>query len=269
MKLRSWAGSLTLLLAAGVVAQPVPAYQNQQNEAGSSSSPASASSGNAALYDMIQQLQQEVRQLNGQLEEQQHRLSQLEAQSKSRYIDLDQRILDLNKKVAGITSAATAPAGSTSGPSASAPGGASANSAQTQGGKGHYAPPSAAEQKEYEAIRGLIEAKKYDQAIDRLFQFLSKYSKGDLTVNAYYWLGEVYLAQGQLEQAQQAFTIVSTRYSDHRKAPDALYKLAVILQRQKKTQDAENTLQQVISTYPGSHAAGLAKKDLASLKSKN
>ncbi len=262
MRLKSWGLGATLLLAGSVVAQPVPAYQNLQN---SGSGSASGSSANAELYSMIQQLQQQVRQLNGQLEEQQHRLDQLESQAKSRYIDLDQRILNLNKRLAKLSSAPAASAvGSGGSPVTSGPGATSAPVPKSTT-YGHYAAPTKAEQKEYDGIRSLIEAKQYDKAIDQLFQFLSKYPKGDLTVNAYYWLGEVYLAQGHLEQAQQAFTIVSTRYSDHRKAPDALYKLGIIAKRQKKIQDAEDAMKQVIQTYPGSHAAGLAKDELKSL----
>jgi len=259
MRLKSWGLGVTLLLAGSVVAQPVPAYQNLQNNGSGS---ASGSSANAELYSMIQQLQQQVRQLNGQLEEQQHRLDQLESQAKSRYIDLDQRILDLNKRVAKLSSA---PPANAAGGTAANGAGATSAPAQSKTTYGHYAAPSKAEQKDYDGIRSLIEAKQYDKAIDQLFQFMSKYPKGDLTVNAYYWLGEVYLAQGQLQQAQQAFTIVSTRYSDHRKAPDALYKLGVIERRQKKIPDAEKTMKQVINTYPGSHAAGLARDALKAL----
>ena len=93
---------------------------------------------------------------------------------------------------------------------------------------------------------------------------MDTYPEGDLTVNAYYWLGEVYLAKPQLEQARQAFTIVATRYSDHRKAPDAVYKLGVTLDRLGEKDEARRRMTSVVEQYPDSGAAELAKKYLDS-----
>ena len=90
------------------------------------------------------------------------------------------------------------------------------------------------------------------------------FPEGDLTVNAYYWLGEVYLAKPQLEQARQAFTIVATRYSDHRKAPDAVYKLGVTLDRLGEKDEARRRMSSVVEQYPDSGAAELAQKYLDS-----
>lgn len=252
--------ALSLSIWGSASAQPVPAYQTADSAASSG-----ASGGNATsqLYFMIQQLRDEVSRLEGKLEEQQHKIDQLQSQAKDRYIDLDQRILDLNKKLA----AATASAGQAPNPNAPAannPAGAASGSPSdantgSQATNGKYAPPTAQESADYEAIRKLITAKKYDEAIDHLYQFVSKYPQGDLTVNAYYWLGEVYLAKPQLEQAKQAFTIVVTQYPDHRKAPDALYKLAVVNNRMGNKGEARKLLNQVESQYPNSHAADLAQ----------
>ena len=88
--------------------------------------------------------------------------------------------------------------------------------------------------------------------------------EGDLTVNAYYWLGEVYLVKPQLEQAKQAFTIVATRFADHRKAPDAVYKLGVTHDRLGEKEQARRSMQTVIDDYPSSSAADLARKFLES-----
>src|SRR5699024_2850314 len=130
-----------------------------------------------------------------------------------RYIDLDQRILDLSEKLSDQSQAAPA----------------SSESAAEEGGSEkirEYRQPDAEEREAYQAIQDLIQKqKKYDEAISKLYEFIDTYPEGDLTVNAYYWLGEVYLAKPKPEQARQAFSIVATRYPDHRKAPDAVYKL--------------------------------------------
>ncbi|MBS3805525.1 MAG: tol-pal system protein YbgF, partial [Oleiphilaceae bacterium] len=131
--------------------------------------------------------------------------------------------------------------------------------------KKDYRAPTEKERDAYQAIQTLIrEDKDYDAAIDGIYDFLSEYPEGDLTVNAYYWLGEVYLVKPQLEQAKQAFTIVATRYPDHRKAPDAAYKLGVSYDRLDEKQKAEAQMRSVVQDYPQTKAAELARTYLGS-----
>jgi tol-pal system protein YbgF len=215
------------------------------------------SQANAELFYMIQQLQGEVRRLQGEVEEQRNQVDRLTKQSRDRYIDLDQRILKL--------SAAQADSGQSGSVVADqeAPGGDAAAVRQNAVRQKEYRQPTADERKAYDQLQTLIrEEKKFDQAINGLYDFIDQYEEGDLTVNAYYWLGEVYLAENQLEQAKQAFTIVATRYGDHRKAPDAVYKLGVTLDRQGEADEAGRRMKTVIRNYPDSNAASLAKKYL-------
>ncbi len=228
-----------------------PAFQNNSSEA---QRKAGNNQATAELFYMIQQLQREVRDLRGQVEEQQHQISRLQQQGRDRYVDLDQRILELSKAVESGASAAQQPTAA----------GASADSGRLKPAR-VYRSPEPEEQKTYNDIIDLIRNKKdYDTAITRLYEFVDTYPEGDLTVNAYYWLGEVYLAKPQLEQARQAFTIVATRYSDHRKAPDAVYKLGVTLDRLGEKDEARRRMTSVVEQYPDSGAAELAKKYLDS-----
>lgn len=216
------------------------------------SSGSGGSQANAELFYMIQQLQGEVRRLQGEVEEQRNQIDRLSKQARDRYIDLDQRILKLSSDLA------QSPAPASAGASSNDSGGESAAIEQKA-----YRPPSAQEREAYDRIQALIrEDKKFDEAINGLYDFIDQYQEGDLTVNAYYWLGEVYLAENQLEQAKQAFTIVATRYGDHRKASDAVYKLGVTLDRQGEADEASRRMEAVIRNYPDSNAASLAKKYL-------
>ncbi|WP_375191880.1 tol-pal system protein YbgF [Marinobacter sp.] len=214
-------------------------------------SPAGSSQATAELFYMIQQLQGEVRRLQGEVEEQRHLINRLQEQGRDRYIDLDQRILELSEKLASQpaeTAAASSPAAAGTAPQMK-----------------EYRQPGAEERQAYEKILDLIRnQKKYDEAITRIYEFIDKYPEGDLTVNAYYWLGEVYLVKPQLEQAKQAFTIVATRYADHRKAPDAVYKLGITQDRLGEKQDARRTMNKVLEDYPSSSAADLARRYLES-----
>ena len=217
-----------------------------------SSGAGASSQANAELFYMIQQLQGEVRRLQGDVEEQRHKIDQLTNQARDRYIDLDQRILQLSAEVAAGGQQGSGVADQ------AVPEGENAPVEQRE-----YRQPTAEERKDYAAIQTLIrEDRKFNEAINGIYDFIDKYDEGDLTVNAYYWLGEVYLAESQLEQAKQAFTIVATRYGDHRKAPDAVYKLGVTLDQQGETAEAARRMETVISNYPDSNAAALAKKYL-------
>ncbi len=228
-----------------------PAFQNNSSEA---QRKAGNNQATAELFYMIQQLQREVRDLRGQVEEHQHQIGRLQQQGRDRYVDLDQRILELSKAVESGASAAQQPAAA----------GASADSGRLKPTR-VYRSREPEEQKTYNDIIDLIRNKKdYDTAITRLYEFVDTYPEGDLTVNAYYWLGEVYLAKPQLEQARQAFTIVATRYSDHRKAPDAVYKLGVTLDRLGEKDEARRRMSSVVEQYPDSGAAELAQKYLDS-----
>ncbi|MBZ0333726.1 tol-pal system protein YbgF [Marinobacter sp. AL4B] len=235
-------------LAGAVAAQSsTPAYQNTASEA---QRKAGNSQATAELFYMIQQLQGDVRRLQGTVEEQQYEIRKLQQQGRDRYVDLDQRILDLSKT---LEEKASSSSGEASGPGSS--------TAKPEVRK--YRAPDAEERQTYNQIIDLIRNQKaYDDAITQLYEFVDQYPEGDLTVNAYYWLGEVYLAKPQLEQAKQAFTIVATRYDDHRKAADAVYKLGVTLDKLGEKGEAKRRMQMVVDHYPDSSAADLARKFL-------
>ncbi|WP_166255238.1 tol-pal system protein YbgF [Marinobacter salicampi] len=233
--------------------QSAPAFQNNQSEA---QRKAGGNQANAELFYMIERLQHEVRKLQGELEEQRYKLDRLSEQSRERYIDLDQRVLDVRKQL----DEQPADTGSAS------PAGRGSDNAQGQQQKREsraYRVPTQEEQQAYQAIQKLIhEDKNYDAAIDGLYEFIAKYPEGDLTVNAYYWLGEVYLVKPQLEQAKQAFSIVESRFPDHRKASDAAYKLGIAQDRLGEKDKAREQMRSVIAEYPGTKAAELAQSYL-------
>lgn len=268
MRITLLAGSF--LAAGSAYAAPVQAYQGPGNGR------QNASEATSELLLMVEQLRDEVRNLRGMVEEQGHRLEQLNRQARDRYVDLDQRLLDMNQRMqvmekSPATSSLAVPAVSGSAVpaasgSAAAPvaGAATADAAKPKSAR-EYRAPGKEEEAAYQAIRTLITSKSYDKAVDELYQFVARYPEGDLTVNAYYWLGEAYLAKPQLEQARQAFTIVATRFSDHRKAADASFKLAVVQDRMGQKGEAKKLLQAVLAQYPNTPAASLAQAYLAGL----
>lgn len=78
--------------------------------------------------------------------------------------------------------------------------------------------------------------------------------------NAYYWLGEIHLAEQRSELAREAFMQVVTRFSDHRKAPDAAYKLGIVYDQLGDSKKSAEYLDLVINKYPDSSAVRLAEE---------
>lgn len=249
---KSLVAGLLLVISGSAAAQSIPAFQ--------SGSGGNANQAASELFFMVEQLRDEVRDLRGTVEEQQYRLDQLSKQSRDRYVDLDGRMLDLSGRVAAVEDGKQSVSGGSSG--------AAEDAEQQTAGKEpkepvQFRPPGAEEEKAYQAIQEKIRAKNYETAINDLYQFLAEYPEGDLAINAYYWLGEVYLAEAELAQARQAFTIVTARFPEHRKAADALFKLGVAQDRMGEKSEARDTMKAVSEQYPGSSAAGLAKSYLS------
>ena len=219
----------------------------------STSTPAPPSGGGSAeLFYQIQLLQTEVSELRGLVEEQAHQISRLEASQKEQYMDVDRRLAALAGVSSNSDRAAPPPMEGTV-----------TNAGPTTGGSR----PTGDEQADYTAAYKLVAANKPADAIDALTRFLRDYPDGKFAGNAYYWLGEAYLAlpDADLERARQAFVQVQTRFPTHAKVPDAIFKLGVVYHMLGDTPKAIEYFGKVQSDFPGSAAAQLAKSYAAEL----
>ncbi|RRW46522.1 tol-pal system protein YbgF [Pseudomonas luteola] len=224
---------------------------------GGASAPVSAQ---GQLFMQLQQMQDDIARLRGQVEEQQNEINQLKQQGLERYQDLDRRI--------SASASSGAPANATGGNDAGSSAGAiNANAAPVPPASQANSEPSdpAKEKLYYDAAFDLIKAKDFAKASQAFTAFLRKYPNSQYAGNAQYWLGEVNMASGDLQAAGQAFARVSQAYPNHPKVPDSLYKLAGVEQRLGNRDKAKAMYQQVIAQYPGSSAAQLAQRDLKNL----
>ncbi|UTW08615.1 tol-pal system protein YbgF [Pseudomonas benzenivorans] len=220
---------------------------------GGAQAPASAQ---GMMFTQLQQMQQEIAQLRGMLEEQQNEIQRLKQESLERYQDLDRR---MGSGAAGAAATQNSPADGAIG---------AGGTPQAPIGQAPAASGPADPEKErlfYDAAFDLIKAKDFDKASQAFAAFLRKYPESQYAGNAQYWLGEVNLAKGDLQGAGQAFARVSQAYPQHAKVPDSLFKLADVEQRLGNTDRAKGILQQIIAQYPGSSAAQLAQRDLQRL----
>lgn len=222
---------------------------------GGAQAPASAQ---GMLFNQLEQMQQEIAQLRGMLEEQQNEIQRLKQESLERYQDLDRRL------GSGAANAAATQNSSVDG-AAGAVGSTASIAGQAPAPAGDAAADPEKEKLFYDAAFDLIKSKDFAKASQAFSAFLRKYPNSQYAGNAQYWLGEVNLAQGDLQGAGQAFARVSQAYPEHAKVPDSLYKLADVEMRLGNTDKAKGILQQVVARYPGSSAAQLAQRDLQRL----
>ena len=89
---------------------------------------------------------------------------------------------------------------------------------------------------------------------------------GDLADNALFWIGETYFAAKDYTNAVRYYMRVVNDYSSQNKAPDALFKTAMVQTRTGDLALARRTLQQVIDRYPYSSSASSAKAELERIK---
>jgi tol-pal system protein YbgF len=132
-------------------------------------------------------------------------------------------------------------------------------------------PPPAAPAETPEALyeRGLelIQAKG-DFAGGRqwLQEFLQRYPKHDLAVNAMYWIGEGWYGEKKYENAILQFQDVIQKYGDHPKVAAALLKQGLAFHALGDLKNARVILQKLIDSFPLSEEAKKAKEKLAEWK---
>lgn len=125
------------------------------------------------------------------------------------------------------------------------------------------AQPTADAKKQYEAALALIQKdKKFTDGRKQMQLFLRDHPNHELTVNAIYWIGEAYFGEKQYEKAILQFQDVIQKFPKHAKAPAAMLKqgLAFGALGEKATENA--LLKKVVSGYPKSPEAKIAKEML-------
>jgi tol-pal system protein YbgF len=116
------------------------------------------------------------------------------------------------------------------------------------------------------ALNLVLKDKRYEEAIPEFYHFNQTYPQSTYAPNAHYWLGQLLFNKGDLNEAEQEFTIVVEQFKDSSKRPDALLKLAMVGQQKNDKDKAVKLYSQLLSEYPNSTSAQLAKPRLESLQ---
>ncbi len=270
---------LLLCVCGAVQAEPLPpVIDNSMYPAGEVGA-VKPSSGNA-LYEMmgrLEQLQAEVQQLTGKVEEQANLIAEMKKSQTTMYSDFDGRMQSLEKKAEGVKPAVTENAQTQEGLAGSqakvAESPAEASAAAPAVKQVAPAPKPDAVQTTASVVAG-DEKQQYQQAYDALRNghnaqaiaefnaLLGKNPKGEYANNAQYWLGEAYRVNQDIDSARKAFNSVVENYPGSSKVPDALLKLGTIEIEQKNQAKAREYLTRVTADFPNSTAARLAAKKL-------
>jgi len=203
-----------------------------------------------SLMLRVQQLEADVRRLNGLLEEATQALRLLEAQSLERYVDLDRRLASEGDteidRGTEPTDVASSPLPSDN-PVA-----------------GRAVDAKEGEEAAYRAAYELVREREFDDAVAAFTAFLADFPFGRYAPNAHYWLGELYLVLDppDPELARQNFKLLLDQYPADSKVPDALYKLGRVQLIKGNRQGSKKYLDEVIREYPSHAAAQLARQFL-------
>ena len=201
----------------------------------------------AEISYQLSELQRELRSLTGQVEDNNFKLKQIQDRQRDLYRDIENRLSGLSDQAAGSTT----------------------NKSQTQTATNKTPTTTTAgsgeSRRKFEAAFALVRNKNYSAAITAFSEFLSKYPTSSYSANAHYWMGQVYLVQGNLKDAERQFALLIAEFPDSSKTAAAKLKLGDIFLKQEKWADAKSYYTDVADNYAGAQGQ-LARNGLDKIK---
>ena len=187
------------------------------------------------IYQKLNALEQEIATLRGLVEENTYLIERYQELQQQRYLDLDKRLHDLlSYELEDLDNESL----NTSNQSFSE------------------------EIDLYKKALELFNASRYSEALEAFRKLIIYFPEGNYSADAYFWSGELYLAQDLLEDARENYLVVTEEFSEHNRAPDSLYKLGVIERILLNEEAATSHFSKLIQEYPNTGAAELAKKSM-------
>lgn len=236
---------------------------------------------NSVLINMVQRfdaLQEEVRQLRGELEQKTFELETMRERNRKLYQDTDERLgaleaggvaggglgnleglegLDdeaLSNLEQSLDQSAPVELSSIEGTNAAPSTAASANE-QSQREKSAY----------QDAYDQLILGRNRE-AISGFATFLDEFPSGAYTDNAHYWLGEANYVERRFLTAIDSFNVVIFQFPSSRKVPDARLRKGFALFELQRYAEARQELEVVEREYQGRSIAALARRRLEQMR---
>jgi tol-pal system protein YbgF len=250
-RIRLFALTAALLVSASVF--PLHAHAQYQDDSESDTEARSGGNASAAarLQVRINELEEQVRKLQGAMEQTSFSNRQLKTQMEKMRGDIDYRLTALEKNPATTANAPTpAPAPEAAVEDALEPNkyiaGKKPAAAEAQ-------PTSvqnfATSHEHYSAAFKLLNQAKYAEASDVFSAFTTRYPKDPLIGNAFYWLGETYYVRKDYVKAADTFRQGYEAMPTGPKAADNLLKLAMALSAQGQDKNSCVVLKQVSAKF--------------------
>ena len=187
------------------------------------------------IYKKISDLEQEIATLRNLIEENTYLIERYQELHQQRYLDLDKRLHNLlsEEKEDLVT--------------------------EYLNGQQYS---STEEIDLYKDALELFEGSRYAEALESFRELIISYPEGTYSADAYFWSGELYLVQQLFEDAREHYLVVVEKFIDHPRVADSLFKLGILEIALMNDQIANSYFSRVISEYPDTGAAELAKKSL-------
>ena len=187
------------------------------------------------IYKKISDLEQEIATLRNLIEENTYLIERYQELHQQRYLDLDKRLHNLlsEEKEDLVT--------------------------EYLNGQQYS---STEEIDLYKDALELFEGSRYAEALESFRELIISYPEGTYSADAYFWSGELYLVQQLFEDAREHYLVVVEKFIDHPRVADSLFKLGVLERALMNDQIANSYFARVVSEYPDTGAAELAKKSI-------
>jgi tol-pal system protein YbgF len=105
----------------------------------------------------------------------------------------------------------------------------------------------------------LLKARDYPAAREAFAEMISRYPQGQFADNGRYWLGEIGYVTQDYSAAQTQFSRLVTDYPLSPRVPEAMLKLGYVYDEQDQRGDARAVLEEVVRRFPDTTEARLAQ----------
>ena len=191
------------------------------------------------IYQKLNTLEKEIENLRSLIEENNYLIDRYQELQKKRYLDLDQRLHDVLSKELGTLDKT------------------SSSDKILDGSE-----VVSEEISLYKKALELFDSARYAEALEVLREQIISFPEGKYSADAYFWSGELFLAQQQLEDARENYLVIIEKFSEHERVSDALYKLGLIARNMGQENNAATYFLKVVEEFPETGAAQLAKKSI-------
>ena len=206
----------------------------------------------------LQELQAENQALRNEIEKLQFETVQAADRQRQLYLDLDQRLQAMSSARPSSGAAGIAPGTVPTAPNVSQPNDQFAGQPAVA--------PVGSDEADYQASFDLLKKGNYSDAAASFNRFLVMHPQSNLLDNAEYWLAEISYAQQDFGAALSQFQKVIASYPSSRKIPDAWLKVGYCQYELNRWVEARQALNIVVTQFPETTAARLARDRLNTIK---